>query len=579
MFPEFYWLRRTDFSSMAKLILLQGGQATPYDLSGNEMIVGRLPECDIQFNSNMISRRHARFIRQEHEIVLEDLGSGNGTFVNGQKIDAPVLLKHDDRVKFGPILTRFEADDSAIRRGDSSGKMGVAISMDETSSTIMGSVDNAQGFGMLDVQPEAKLKAVLEISRSLAGTVDIDTLLPKILDTLFSVFPHADRGCILMKDAVNGKMVPRAMKHRRADADDTVKLSRTVLAAVLDQKKAILSADAVSDARFQAAESISALSIRSMMCVPLLSLSNEVMGVIHIDTQNPLAQFKKDDLEILIAVAGQAALSCESSKLLASYVEKQKQDNEMAIAANVQRALLPDGYPKVPGYEFFTAYEAAQAVGGDYYDIIPIADGKICLAFGDVAGKGVPASLVMSRLSSAVRTTVEFVTAANEAVGRINNHMCAKAVEGRFVTFVLVILDTVNHTVSLSNAGHMSPIIRWPDGTTEEFDDSLTGIPLGVMEGFTFEAISRPLAPGETIVIYTDGVSEAMNPAGDLYTTERLRKLVSDSSSRSSQLGPIIRSDVKKHANGRPQNDDITLMVFGRTPSPADALTTDVAEV
>jgi serine phosphatase RsbU (regulator of sigma subunit) len=455
--------------------------------------------------------------------------------------------------------------------------MGVKISMEEAGSTIMGSVDNAQGFGMLDVQPEAKLKAVLDISRSLAGTVDLDALLPKVLDTLFAVFPHADRGCILLREENGQKMIPRAMKHRRADADDTVKLSRTVLSAVMEQKKAILSADAGSDARFQAAESISSLSIRSMMCVPLIGLNGDVLGVIHIDTQNPMAQFRKDDLEILVAVAGQASLSCESARLLSSYVEKQKQDNEMAIAADVQRALLPDGHPKVAGYEFFTAYEAAQAVGGDYYDIIPLKNGKICLAFGDVAGKGVPASLVMSRIASTVRTTVEFVEVANEAVNRINDHMCAKAVEGRFVTFVLVILDTVNHTMSLANAGHMSPMIRKPDGTIEEFDDAMVGIPLGVMEGFEFELVTRPIAIGETVVIFTDGVSEAMNPEGDLYSLERLRATISGSSARASQLGPIIRADVKKHANGRPQNDDITLMVFGRT-APADPLTTDVAE-
>ncbi len=422
---------------------------------------------------------------------------------------------------------------------------------------------------MLDVQPEAKLKGILEISRSLAGTVSVDKMLPKILDSLFAIFPAADRGCILLKNDNDEKMVPRAMKHRRGDADDTVKLSRTVVAAVMNEKKAILSADAGSDARFQAAESISSLSIRSMMCVPLLSMANEVMGMIHIDTQNPLATFRKDDLEILMAVAGQAAMSYESARLLASYVEKQKQDNEMHIAADVQRALLPDSYPVVPGYSFYTTYEAAQAVGGDYYDIIELPEGKICLAFGDVAGKGVPASLVMSRLSSAVRTTVEFVSQPDVAVARINNHMCAKAVEGRFVTFVLIILDTVNNTLALANAGHMSPMIRKIDGSIEEFDDMAVGVPLGVMEDFEYTLLKRSISPGESVVVYTDGVSEAMNPQSDLYSIERLRSVITASTPDVTTLGTTIRADVKKHANGRAQNDDITLMVFGRNATDA----------
>ena len=228
------------------------------------------------------------------------------------------------------------------------------------------------------------------------------------------------------------------MKHRREGEDATVKLSRTILNTVLDKRTAILSADAATDERFDASESISALTIRSMMCVPMLDLQNEPVGVINIDTLNPVMQFKQDDLEIMLAVASQAANSLESARLLDAFVEKQKQDSEMDIARNVQHALLPESLPDIDEYQFFTSYESAQAVGGDYYDVIPVKDGKIWLAFGDVAGKGVPASLVMSRMSSVVRSTSEFVSEAGPAVSAINDHMCAKAVEGRFVTFVLV---------------------------------------------------------------------------------------------------------------------------------------------
>ncbi len=556
---------------MARMILLQQGSATTFELTAPETIFGRHPDCTVQLQSNMISRQHAKITRQGDDFVLEDMQSGNGTFVNGQRIAVPTVLKNDDRIKLGPMLLRFEADGPAggAELPDHtlvSETPGVTITNEDSGSTIMGSVDDAAGFGLLDVQPQAKLKAVLEISRSLAGTVDLNALLPRILDSLFEVFPHADRGCILLSDETTGKMLPRAFKHRRDDDDDSVKLSRTILQKVLEEKKAILSADAASDSRFEASESISSLTIRSMMCVPLLSLTGEPMGVINIDTQNPLAQFRKDDLDIMIAVAGQAALSYETARLLSSYVEKQKQDNEMQIAANVQLALLPskDELPNIDGYEFFASYESAQAVGGDYYDVFPLPDGRTCLAFGDVAGKGVPASLVMSRLSSVVRSTLTHVAKADEAVAQINAHMCDKAVEGRFVTFVLTLLDTVNHTMSVVNAGHMSPMIRHADGTVEELPDSITGIPLGVMEDYPFESLDHALAPGDTVVIYTDGVSEAMDPGSELYGVERLRELIAKSAVSAAELGVTIRADVRQHANGRHQNDDITLMVFGR---------------
>ncbi len=556
---------------MAKLILLQQGQAIPFDLTKEEIVLGRLPECDIQLNSNMVSRRHALVRQREGDFFVEDLGSGNGTYVNGQKIEAPTKLKTGDRVKFGPILFRFEGegedtDDSGRRAVAQAAAMGVEVDDGDGSSTIMGAAENTGGFGLLDVQPAAKLKAILEISRALAGTLDVEKLLPRILDSLLAIFPQADRGCILLQGA-DGRMVPRAMKHRVEGEDSSVRLSRTILNQVLQEKKAILSADAASDDRFSASESISALTIRSMMCAPLLSLQGEPLGVINIDTQNPLSQFKKDDLEILIAVAGQAALSYESARLLQSYVEKQKQDSEMQIARNVQRALLPDALPQVDGYQFFATYEAAQAVGGDYYDVILLPEGKVALAFGDVAGKGVPGALVMSRISSVVRSTVELVPDVLEAVERINAQMCAKSVEGRFVTFVLTILDTVNHVMRCVNAGHMSPMIRRPDGTIEEFPEETVGVPIGVMEGFPFDVTERSLAPGEQVVLYTDGVSEAMNPASELYGMDRLRSLVQKPHADAESLGKAIREDVRRHASGRPQNDDITLMVFGRNPA------------
>ncbi|WP_437192287.1 SpoIIE family protein phosphatase [Planctomicrobium sp. SH527] len=559
--------------SSNRLVLLQDGQARTFELGDSEIFIGRLPECEVQLVSNMVSRKHARVFREGAEFFVEDLGSGNGTFVNGQKIAQTHRLRTNDRLKFGPVLVRFESDAEEVDPSPSVSRVlqaagniaSVQIQEDQErpTSLILGSLDGKAAFS-LDVRPQEKLKAVLEISRALAGTLEIEKLLPRILDSLFQIFPAADRGCILLKDARTLEMVPRAMKHRREGDDASVKLSRTIVNSVLNQKKAILSADAASDSRFDASESISALTIRSMMCVPMLDLQGEPVGIIHIDTQNPLTQFRSDDLDIMMTVAGQAAISYETAKLLTSYVQKQKQDNEMNIARNVQHALLPETLPEVNGYQFFASYDSAQAVGGDYYDIISANDGRIWLAFGDVAGKGVPASLVMSRMSSIVRSVSEFVTDASEAVSRINDHMCARAVEGRFVTFVLVILDLTQHKMSIVNAGHMLPMIRKPDGSIEEVGEESVGVPIGVIEGFPFDAIECSIGPGETVVIYTDGVSEAMNPKNELYGMDRLRDFVKNGPVPPSDLGVAIREDVRKFANGREQNDDITLMVFGR---------------
>lgn len=558
---------------MSRFVLLQGGEVVPFPVTKDIMLLGRHPDCDIQLQSNMLSRKHARLVREDGAFFIEDLGSGNGTFLNGKRIETRSPIVHNDRVKLGPLLLRFEGAEAGTASSGTAAKpeamATVEISGDDDDAppTIMGETSGARGFGVLDVRPEVKLKAVLEISRSLAGTVEVEALLPRILDTLFSIFPHADRGCVLLKDEETGKMIPRAMKHRREDEDATVKLSRTIVNKVLTDKQGILSADATSDDQFQSSESIANLSIRSMMCVPMLNLEGEPTGLINIDTLNPLNQFKPEDLDLLLAVAGQAALSFESARLLVSFMEKKKQDSEMEIARGVQRALLPEKLPEADGWEFYASYESAQAVGGDYYDAMMLGSGKICLSFGDVAGKGVPGALIMSRIASCVQNTMSFVEDVEAAGTAINNHMCANMVEGRFVTYLLAVIDLNTNEMTLLNAGHMSPMILQPGGTIEEFDEESIGLPIGVMEDYPYEVVRRVIEPGETIVFFTDGVDEAMNPDGDLYTLERMREFIANSSSKADELGRALLTDVRAHANGRPQNDDITIMTFGRDPA------------
>lgn len=557
---------------MAKLVLLQGGEATDYPLTDVPVQIGRHPDCSIQLDSNMVSRFHARVSPADDGFEIEDLGSGNGTFVNGKKTEGVQALKNGDRIKLGPLLLRFEdlSPQASSGLGRSTEPMAVpdgsSFTLDMTGddgSTIMGSAD-AKGFGLLDVRPEVKLKGVLEISRTLAGTVDLGTLLPRMLDTLFEIFPQADRGSILLKDHISGKLIPAAQKHRQGGRDETVRLSRTILEKVLTEKTAVLSADAANDERFDASESISSLTIRSMMCVPMLDLDGNPSGVINLDTQNALRKFTQEDLDLLLAVAGQAALTYESARLLTSHLQKQKQDSEMNVAMGVQRALLPDVLPTVPGYEFFASYDAAQAVGGDYYDCFMLSEDKVCISFGDVAGKGVPGALIMSRMSSVVQSTMSFTMDVAEAVASINGHMCHKMVEGRFVTYILAVLDTKTHEVTLVNAGHMSPLIRNPDGTIDEFDEAAIGVPIGIMDDYPYETVTRKLEPGETVVLITDGVDEAMNPNGDLYTKNRVVEFVVKSTSNAEELGKDLLADVRKHADGRDQNDDITIMTFSR---------------
>lgn len=556
---------------MPRIVLLKDGQVTPYELSTYPVQLGRHPDCNIQLDSNMVSRFHAHLVEKEGRVHLEDLGSGNGSFLNGKQLSAntPEVLNDGDRIKLGPVKFRFE--DETLESSNDDGQMkltaspALEFSDDDSTSTIMGAAA-AGGYGLLDVRPEDKLKGILKINKALAGTVEVKNISPKILDALFEIFPQADRGSILMKDldGGSGRLVPVAQKQRMENADESVRLSRTILDRVLADKSGVLSADAANDSRFSASESISNLTIHSMMCVPLLDLEEQPFGVINLDTQNPMKRFTEDDLQLLLAVASQAANSYENARLLISHHAKEKQDKEMSIARGVQRALLPDKLPQVDGYQFYASYDAAQAVGGDYFDCFMIGEDKVCVSFGDVAGKGVPGALIMSRMSSVVQNTMSFTDDVSTAIKSINNHMCHNMVEGRFVTYILGVIDLKTNIITLTNAGHMSPVIRKADGSIEEISEEIIGIPIGILDDYPYEVIERPIEVGDLLVLVTDGVDEAMDPDSNLYSKERVLNFIRSGAADPEQLGKDLLADVRSHANGRPQNDDITIMVFGR---------------
>ncbi|QDU98261.1 SpoIIE family protein phosphatase [Lignipirellula cremea] len=583
---------------MAKLIVQENEQTLSFPLRDGVSVVGRHPNSDIPIAQGTVSGKHALVIRDGDKHYLEDIGSRNGTFINDQKIEERTLLSHNDAIRFGQFEVRFECEASELpvvnetvtaqvekpaaapsatppkaapRQTPSPAlptvsfeQMQLERQVDFTNTgdeEITEAAPSRGRFGALETQPEAKLKAVLEISQNLAGSLSLEQMLPAILDTLFSIFRYADRGCILLRDS-SGAMVPRAIKHRRAGEDASVRLSRTIVNKVLTEKVGVLSADAMSE--FSASASISELNIRSMMCAPLLDLSGEPCGVISIDSQNPLGQFAKGDLDLLMAVAGQAALSYETARLMETFIAKQKQDGEMEIAQTVQRDLLPEAMPQTPGWQFYASYDTAQAVGGDYYDWFELPNKKVCLSFGDVAGKGVPGALIMARISSCVQSTIRHVIDPEQAVCAINDHMCDSRVEGRFVTYVLAMIDPETGEVELANAGHMSPLIRRHNGEIESFDEELVGPPIGVMDEYPYEVDRKVLQPGDMVVIVTDGVDEAMNPAGELYGTDRVIEFVKNGSHDAAELGKALLADVRRHAAGRAQNDDITIMTFGR---------------
>lgn len=562
---------------MAVLQVLKGMTAGQiFKLDGDRMILGRHPECDIVLDVGAVSRQHAVVIRQSNEFFVEDLKSRNGTFVNGEVVSGRQKLQENDRVKVCDIIFAFHLGTPAggrelappeIPLDDSSRATFVDDSSDKTAGTIMSSFDvqsNKSGF-QISVNPELKLQALLEITRNLATTIDLNIVLGKVIDSLFKIFIQADRGFVVLKDPATGTLIPRAVKYRRGDDAESIRISRTIVNQVMNSCEAILSADAAGDTRFDGSQSIADFRIRSMMCAPLIDTSGKSLGVIQIDTLDQRSRFQTGDLDVLAGVAYQAAFAIENAQLHTDALRQQAIERDLDLAHKVQQGFLPDKPPQITSYEFFDFYEPANQIGGDYFDYIPLQGGKLAVVIGDVAGKGMPAALLMAKLSADVRYSLASATSPADAVNRLNSGFARSDWQDRFVTFASVTLDPERHEVTVVNAGHMSPYLRHADGRVEMIGDKEKGLPLGVMPDLPFESAVVPLSPGDSIILFTDGINEAMNGENALYGLERVEALLKKPGKGCAALGKGILDDVNVFVGKRAQSDDKCLICFGRS--------------
>jgi serine phosphatase RsbU (regulator of sigma subunit) len=351
--------------------------------------------------------------------------------------------------------------------------------------------------------------------------------------------------------------------------DDEVptSISRSIVDFVLGQKKAVLSQDAGEDKNLPASASISDLKIRSVMCVPLLTPDNKALGIIQLDTSDR-RQFNEDDLDVLAAVASQAAISISNASMLESLLERERLNRDLKIAEQVQKRFLPQVVPSVPGYEFFAHYQPTYQVGGDYYDFVALGADRVALAVGDVSGKGVAAALMMAKFSGDTRSCILTESGPAPTATRLNNLLCAAAIEDKFITLSLCVLDFATRKLTLTSAGHTPVIVRRADGRAEEVGQDVSGLPLGIMEDSEYQQTEIQLDPGDVAVIYSDGVTDARSPSDEIYdsqTNHRLIKRVAQTSGGAVAVGKAILQDIREFSAGHSQADDITLLCLGPT--------------
>jgi serine phosphatase RsbU (regulator of sigma subunit) len=528
-----------------------------YDLAGDEVLVGRDRSCQIVIDDDSVSRQHARLLVENDTCVIEDLHSRNGTYVNGVKIEGKATLKNNDRVEIGVTLFEYRSSPSVKHETGAGPSSSVLCSLDATST----------GDTRGKVDAEDKLRAILQITRSLGKTLELRHVLSRMLDGLFEIFPKVDRGLVLLRD--RHRLVPAALKDRRGKRE-RLEYSKTIIAKAVAERKAILSRDVARDDEIPSAASITQLNIRSVMCVPLLSQDGKVLGVIELDIQDKTRKFDAEDMEILTSVASQAAISVEHAWLHREKMKHARIQRELDFARDVQHSFLPGTMPALEGYSFWTYYQAARQVGGDFYDFLRLPNGNAAIVLGDVAGKGIPAALMMVKVSGLCKLALlSRPNDVGEAMSALNREVYDASADKGFVTLVLCVVNPESHDLAVAIAGHMPPLFRRADSTIDDaVGYRVRGKPLGIEREAEFETEHTQLAPGELVLLFSDGISEAMDAAEEPYSIERIREqLLRAEGQGPAETGQALLDDVQRHVADAEQRDDISLVAFQREPA------------
>ncbi len=408
--------------------------------------------------------------------------------------------------------------------------------------------------------PSDRLALLYRLSQTFNSSLDLDEVLNLVMDEVIAV-TRAERGFVTLREA-NGSLVfrtARGMDQKTID-DPQFQISRSVVERVASEGEPILTSDAQTDDRLSMRRSVMALGLRSILCVPL-RLKDKVSGVVYVDNRLQTGIFAQDDLELLTAIASSAAIAIENARLYQLAVEKGRLERELQMARDVQASLLPRETPQVAGWELAARWEPARQVAGDYYDFIPLDEGQLGLVIADVSDKGMPAALFMALTRSIVRASVGRTLSPAEGIAHANQLICADATGGMFVTLFYARLNPTTREIVFVNAGHNPPLLYRAD-EDELTKLTRTGMALGVLEDTSFEERTLSLNPGDFLLLYTDGVTDATDAQEREFGMGRLESVVLDHRhARAADIMSALDQAIHDFAGSAAPFDDIAILV------------------
>ena len=536
------------------------GKITYLPLDRDRIMLGRSSACQLCYPDDAgLSRQHMALTKVNGQWMAEDLGSKNGTLVNDRRIDAATPVGIGDKIVAGHL--ELELSDALpnttgvqkvefveVSESATSGSTTLVASLDEMLSSQSGEMDKTS-----IIQGNPQMQALIRAGRELAGHRPLNELFEVIMDLSMEAV-LAGRGVLMTLEGDELKA--------RAARGAGFKISNTVRDRVIKEKSSLLVRDAQMDQALKAQMSIVQNSVRSMIAVPLQT-NDRVIGLIYVDSPDMIREFTREDLGLLTVMANVAAIRIEHARLNEIELVERAMSKELDQAAHIQMGLLPSAPPKAEGMDIAGRTSPCRTVGGDYYDYLEFPDGRLGMLVGDVAGKGMPASLLMSSLQARVKVLFEEGDRLAEKITRLNKATTAHTPDNRFITFFMTVADPATGELVFTNAGHNPPVLVRAKGGFELLSGG--GMILGILPMAEYTEVRAKMEPGDTLVLFSDGVTEAVNPSDEDFGETRLAELVASLSGRPArEIVKAVHDEVARFTQGAPPADDITVVVARR---------------
>lgn len=570
-----------------KLLHAKGSQV--HGLSRDVTTLGRSGEADIAIRGDRgVSKLHARIKTEASGYVIADLDSRNGTYVNDHKVgDEPAPLLPGDHIRIGQTILVFEAGEPAgagSAGGKSAGEPAGAGSAWEApeGTEPEESTDDLQAPASLfrvDQLPytmaggtpglrredtDGQLLKLTELSKEVM-TSRSETELGDLVTRSLLEWLEADC-CAIVHPVETGDGYDfeiQTLASRPGCEDRSISISTTAVKQALENRMASITSNALGDERFRDQQSVIVRRLVSILCVPLWH-EDRVLGLLYLDSSDPTVQFTVDHLGLSSAVANLTAIKTDNLRLFDAAVARSALDKELALAGEIQAGLLPGESYAFNMLACAGKHVSCEEIGGDYYDFIPYSDDALTVTIADVTGHGPSSALLMVACKTMLTTLIDTGIPLEERVRRLNEYMIHHSVASQFITFFHAEIDTRAKTLRYCNAGHNPPMLLSPAETPLE-KLAPASPPLGILS-CTFEAETTAFMPGTKLVMYTDGVTEAANAAGELYEERRLESLLTEHRRQNAgDLKDTVMASVFGFSAGSRQCDDVTLAVVEHT--------------